>query len=307
MAKTSLKIGCLPIVDHLILGLTKHKFEKGLEKSEFADIELVKMLGWNEVGDALMNGSVDLALMLAPYAMDIYFAKKNIKLILLSHRDGSIIVTNKRANIGSLADFKNKTVLIPYQASMHHIIFHKLMQAEGLSVGVGKDVMTEVVAPGQIPMMIEYDSAGAIAGYIVAEPFGTLVVNAGLGEILKLSKEIIPSHACCSLVARDEIVQKHPEAVQELVSSLVQSGLSVKAQPEEAIKVAVEFLGQAEDVVRTVLEGGRVSTDSLMPVLSEFEQMQDYLVDTVTTPSLSGKIDVGEFVDLSFAKAAGAK
>jgi NitT/TauT family transport system substrate-binding protein len=247
--------------------------------------------------------------MLAPYAMDIYFARKNIKLILLSHRDGSIIVTNKRANISTLSDFKNKTVLIPYQASMHHVIFHKLMQAEGLSLGIGKDVTTEVVAPGQIPMMIEYDTEGIIAGYIVAEPFGTMVVNAGFGEILRLSKDIIPSHACCSVVARDEIVEKYPEAVQELVSSFVQSGLSVKAQPEETVKTAVAFMTQTEEVVKTILEDPRerVCTDKLMPVLSEFEEMQNYLIDTVTVPSLSGKIDVDKFVDLRFAEAAGAK
>ena len=309
MAKTKLKIGYLPIIDHLILGITQHKFENQLEKNEFADVELVKMFGWNEVGDALINASVDIAFMLAPYAMDVYFAKKNIKLILLSHRDGSIIVTNKRANINSLADFKGKTVLIPYQASMHHIIFHKLMQSEGLSVGIGKDVTTEVVAPGQIPMMIEYDEAGMIAGYIVAEPFGTMVVNAGFGNILKLSKDIIPSHACCCVIAREEITEKYPEAVQELVNSFVQSGLSVKAQPGETVKTAVPFLSQTEDVVKAVLEDprGRVSTDKLMPVLSEFEEMQNYLIDTVTAPSLSGKIDVDKFVDLRFAAAAGAK
>ena len=309
MAKTKLNVGYLPIIDHLILGITKNKFDTQAEKNEFADIELVKMFGWNEMGDALINGSVDIAFMLAPYAMDVYFAKKNIKLVLLSHRDGSIIVTNKKANISSVKDFKGKTVLIPYQASMHHIIFHKLAQSEGLSLGIGKDVTTEVVAPGQIPMMIEYDADGIIAGYIVAEPFGTMVVNAGFGDILNLSKDIIPSHACCSIIVRDEIAEKYPEAVQELVSSFVQSGLSVKGQPEETIKTAVDFLGQPEDVVRAILEDprGRVSSDKLMPVLSEFEEMQNYLIDTVTTPSLSGKIDVDKFVDLKFAAAAGAK
>ena len=309
MGKTKLKIGYLPIIDHLILGITKHKIDNQLEKNEFFDIELVQKFGWNEVGDSLIDGSIDVAFMLAPYAMDIYFAKKNVKLILLSHRDGSIIVTNKRANISSLKDFKNKTVLIPYQASMHHVIFHKLIQAEGLTLGIGKDVMTEVVAPGQIPMMIEYDSEGIIAGYIVAEPFGTMVVNAGFGEILKLSKEIMPSHPFCAIIARDEIVEKYPEAVQELVNSFVQSGLSAKNNIGETVKIATSFLNQKEDVIKTILEDPRerVSTDKLMPVLKELDEMQNYLVDTVSVPSISGKIDLEKFVDLKFAAAAGAK
>jgi NitT/TauT family transport system substrate-binding protein len=151
MSKKTLRVGYLPIIDHLILGMAK---EKQLEKVE---LQLEKKFGWNEIGDALKAGEVDVAFMLAPYAMDLFYSEKNVKLLLLSHRDGSIVVANKAAKVTSLADFKGKTVLIPFQSSMHHILLHKRLQAEGLSVGIGKDVTTEVVAPGQIPMMIEYD------------------------------------------------------------------------------------------------------------------------------------------------------
>jgi len=306
MSKT-LKVGYLPIIDHLILGLTKNKIDNKLEDTP--DVELVQKFGWNEVGDALMDESIDMAFMLAPYAMDLYHAKKNIKLLLLSHRDGSIVVTNKRANVNTLQDFKGKTVLIPYQASMHHALFHKLLASEGLSLGIGKDVMTEVVAPGQIPMMIEYDQEGMIAGYIVAEPFGTVVVNAGFGNILSLSKEISDSHPCCGVVVRDEIIEKHPETVQALINSFVKSGLEVKSDKEGTLKTALAFLNQPEDVVKAILDDPkeRVTTDKLMPTLEELDAAQNYLIDTVSIPAISGKIDMEKFVDLSFAKAAGAK
>ncbi|MCL2386673.1 MAG: ABC transporter substrate-binding protein [Defluviitaleaceae bacterium] len=303
MAKQTLRVGYLPIIDHLILGMTK---EKQLEK---VDLEMVQKVGWNEIGDALKAGEVDVAFMLAPYAMDLYYSEKNVKLLLLSHRDGSIVVANKRANINSLSDFKGKTVLIPFQASMHHILLHKRLQEEGLSVGIGKDVTTEVVAPSQIPMMIEYDADGFIAGYIVAEPFGTQVVNSGLGDILSLSKDIMQNHPCCAVVVKQDVVEKHPEAVQELITSLVESGKAVFGDIESTIKTAVDFLGQPEPVVRAVLTdpNRRVSMDKLMPKADEFNYMQDYLIDTVTTPALSGKIDVNAFLDLSFAKNAGAE
>ncbi|MCL2398842.1 MAG: ABC transporter substrate-binding protein [Defluviitaleaceae bacterium] len=306
MAK-KLKVGYLPIIDHLILGITKNKIDNGLEDTP--DIELVEKFGWNEVGDALMEGSIDMAFMLAPYAMDLYHTKQNIKLLLLSHRDGSIIVTNKRANINNLQDFKGKTVLIPYQASMHHVIFHKLLQEAGLSLGIGKDVVTEVVAPGQIPMMIEYDQEGTIAGYIVAEPFGTVVVNGGHGDILKLSKDVTPAHPCCGVVVRDEVIAEHRDTVQALINSFVKSGLEVKSDKENTIKTAVSFMKQPEEVVRAILEdpSERFTADRLMPTLEELDAAQNYLIDTVSMPAISGKIDMSKFVDLSFAQAAGAK
>jgi len=307
MAKT-LKVGFLPIIDHLILGITKFKVDNKLEP-ETPNIELVQKFGWNEIGAALFAGEIDMAFMLAPYAMDLFHAKPNIKLLLLSHRDGSVIVTNKKANISTIQDFKGKTVLIPYQASMHHVMFHKLMESEGMTMGIGNDVVTEVVAPGQIPMMIEYDVEGQIAGYIVAEPFGTVVVNAGHGEILKLSKEIQPNHPCCAVVVRDEIIQQEPETVQALITSFVRSGLSVKNTRDVVVKIATPFLNQSEEVIRKVLEdpNERVSTDRLLPSLEELDAAQKYLVETVSTPAISGLIDMEKFVDLSFAKAAGAK
>ena len=302
MAKQTLKVGYLPVIDHLILGMAK---EKQLSN---VDIQLEQKTGWNEVGEALKAAEIDVAFILAPYAIDIFFSEKNVKLLLLSHRDGSIIVANKAANISSYADFKGKMVLIPFQSSMHHILLHKRLQQEGISVGINKDVMTEVTAPGQIPMMIEFDSAGMIAGYIVAEPFGTQVVNKGLGNIVNLSKDIVSDHPCCAVVARQDVIDKHPEAIQEFITSLVECGKEVYSNLESTIKTATSFLGQEEAVVRAILEDSnrRVSMDKLMPKAEELAFMQDYLMDTVTTPSLSGKIDVNAFLDLSFATKAGA-
>jgi NitT/TauT family transport system substrate-binding protein len=309
MAKTSLKIGYLPIIDHLILGISKFKAEKYPVLFPHSDIEMVQKSAWNEVGNALMAGAIDMAFMLAPYAMDLYSAKKNIKLLLLSHRDGSVLVTNKKANITKLEDFKGKIVLIPYQASLHHVILHKVLSSAGLTLGLGKDVTTEPVAPGMIPAAIQFDEEGAIAGFIVADPFGTVVVSAGHGDVLKLSKEVVPDHPCCAIVARDEVIQNHPEAVQELIKSFVQSGSVVRQDIEKTIPVAMNFLNQPEPVVRAIMEdkNERFSTERLMPKLDELEEIQNYLIDTVTIPALSGKIEMDKFVDLRFAQAAGAK
>ena len=58
MGKTTLKIGHLPIIDHLVLGITNHKIRNQLEKNEYADIELQRMFSWNEVGGAFEVGVV---------------------------------------------------------------------------------------------------------------------------------------------------------------------------------------------------------------------------------------------------------
>lgn len=305
--KPTIRVGHLPITDHLILGVTKAKLLKGTEKFQYSDIETVSMRGWNSIGEALQEGSIDIAFMLAPYAMELFGAGLPIKLVLFSHKSGSIIVTNNRAEIETLEDFRGKTVLIPYHLSVHNMLFDKLLTEKGLETGVGKDVVFEVVAPSQIPEIIEWDDQGEIGGYIVAEPFGSQVINAGLGSEFMLSKDIWPDHPCCVVVARDELVQRNPDAVQEFVQSLVKSGTLVMERPDVAAKVGASFLNQSVEVMESVLKDPRkkVTTDKLMPIPDELETMQTYLTEKIS--AMSRKIDLEKFIDTGFAGAAGAK
>lgn len=305
--KIELKIAHLPITDHLILGITKYKLEKEMEAFQYLTPKIIPMTDWNSIGDAVTAGEVDIAFILAPYAMEIYNQLKNIRLILLSHKSGSVIVANKKANVKSLEDFKGKTVLIPYHLSMHHMLLDQLLRERGLEPGIGKDVKFEVIAPSQIPEVISWDEKGEIGGYIVAEPYGAQVIAEGNGELLYLSKDIWPKHPCCVVIARDELIQKYPDAINEFVTSLVKSGKSIKAQPENAAKIGAVFLNQKYEVIHQVLSdpADRLETTELFPVLNDLEKMQNYLTSTIS--AMSNKIDLEKFCDLQFARAAGAK
>ena len=37
------------------------------------------MTGWNNIGDELISGKIDIAFMLAPYAMETFNTKQNIR------------------------------------------------------------------------------------------------------------------------------------------------------------------------------------------------------------------------------------
>ncbi len=306
-SKLDLKIGHLRITDHLILGVTMDKINTGKEVSRYSEIETIAMTGWNNIGETLVNGEIDIAFMLAPYAMELFHSGQKIKLILFSHKSGSIIVANKRANITKIEDFKGKTILIPYYISVHHMLIDKLLNEKGLTTGVGNDVVFEVVAPSQIPKVIEYDEAGDIGGYIVAEPFGTQVIHDGFGEELTLSKDIWPNHPCCAIVVREDILAKNQDAIHELTQSLVNSGNFIHENVDEAAKIGAQFLNQDYEVMHKVLTSppDRVTSNALFPVLQDLDIMQTYLTENIS--AMSGKIDIEKLVDTSFAEAAGAE
>lgn len=288
------------------MGITADKIQKGIESFDYFDLELRPYQGWNPLAGDLRAGVIDAACVLAPIAMELFHAGKKINVILQTHKSGSTIVTNKRANIRSLEDFKGKAVLIPHYLSVHHLLFDKLLRDNGLDIGAGKDIVFDVAAPSEIPEIIEWDEKGKVGGFIVAEPFGSQVIKAGYGEEFKLSKDIWPNHPCCVLAIKEEVSEKNPDAVLELVTSLVKSGQFINENPEQASEIGATFLSQDIDIIKRVLMNpGRVTFNELFPVLKDFDYIQTYLTSTIQ--AMSDKINLDKFIDTQYAREAGAK
>ncbi len=304
--KKTLKIGHLPITDHLILGVTADKLKSGQETFQYSEIEAKSYRGWNPLAEDLRKGELDAACILAPLAMELYQSGVPINLVLQTHKSGSTLIKNKRANIETIEDFKGKSILIPHYLSIHHLLFDRYMREQGLEVGAGKDIIFDVVAPTDIPEILEWDEKGLVGGFIVAEPFGMQVVKSGLGEEMAMSKDLWADHPCCVLVVREDVVGKNPDAVQELTNSLVASGKFVTQNVDEASKIGAGFLNQTEDVVKSVLADPkqRVTMNELFPVMDDYEYIQEYM--TTKIEGMSKKINLEKFVDTRFASEAGA-
>ncbi len=304
--KPTIKVGYLNITDHLVLGVTERKVMKREEIFKYANLETRPFVDWGTLSVAFSRGDINAAFMLAPLAMDHFRKGEDVRLILLGHKNGSVLITNKKANIKTISDFKGKDVLIPYHLSTHNILLHKLLKENNLSIGIGKDVEVQTVAPSKIPTYMEIDEAGKIGGFLVAEPFGSNVINAGLGDEFELSKNIWPDHPCCVLVIKTDMIRYFPNAVQEFTNSLVASGKFIANNVKEAAKIGVFFLNQDINVVERVLTNpmDRITTDNLMPQVEDFKKIQDYI--TTEMGAIHEKIDIKKFIYTQFAQEAGA-
>ncbi|GAB4481086.1 MAG: ABC transporter substrate-binding protein [Anaerolineales bacterium] len=305
--KPTLTFGHLKITDHLLLGIAKEHHQDSTTPYKYFQLETKAYRGWNPLADDLKAGNIDGAFILAPLAMEIYYGNKNIQMILQAHKSGSIVIKNRRANIQRVEDFKGKNVLIPHYLSVHHLLFDRLLRESGLEIGPGKDVILDVVAPSDIPEIIEWDEKGQVGGFIVAEPFGTQVVKAGYGEEFALSKDLWPNHPCCVVVVKKEVVEKYTDAIYEFTTSLVEAGKFAESQPEQAAQIGSNFLDQSFEVIKTVLTEpkDRVTYAELKPVIDDFEYMQSYLTNEIQ--AMSDKIDLEKFIDYRFAEEAKAQ
>jgi NitT/TauT family transport system substrate-binding protein len=259
-------------------------------------------MGWPDMVNKLEGEDLDGAFILAPSAMDLYKSGIPIRMVLLGHKTGSIFIKRRGAGIEKIEDFKGQTIIIPYQLSIHHMLIHRLLSEAGLTPG--KDVMFETLAPIQMPEALEYGEEDNLGGFIVAEPFGSVSLKAGHGDIFSLSKDLWPKHPCCVFVVKENIINNHPDALQELVNSLVNSGNIAANNVDEAAAVGAGFLKQDADLIKSILTEppDRIITNELLPNTDDFDKMQNYMCDNMGV--LKGKIDLDKFIDPKFAKEA---
>lgn len=310
--KVKLRMAHIQITDHIILGVLKHWIAKGEVTPEHFELETQCMPGWNPVQEALEKGSVDGALILAPIAMDLYNYGAPIKLILFAHRSGSIFVRSRKGEYGEPYQnfFRKRSFLIPHKMSVHHMLAHMFFQGVGLNASMEKgddvDVNFEVVAPVNMPNFLKENTEAC--GFMVAEPIGTKSIAANIAELQFLSNELWKNHPCCVVTVRNELTEKHAEAVQELTNLLVRAGKFVESRPDTAAEIAVNFLdpekkmGLQVPVLQNVLkEPEGIKTGDLYPSKEDLGKMQSYMHNTMKVGAV---VDLDGFVDTRFAEVA---
>ncbi|MBP2638249.1 MAG: transporter, substrate-binding protein, aliphatic sulfonates family [Firmicutes bacterium] len=290
--KPTLKIGYLPITDHLTMiahGQTEYR--------QFI-LEPVKFSGWAELAEALKGGAIQGAFALTPIGMSLKQKGVPIKAVFLGHRNGSVLTAKNSADLTKVEELKGKTIAIPSRFSTHNILIHKLLTEKGINPN--SDVKLLDMSP---PEMVNALSTGKVDAFIVAEPFGGQAELQKVGKVLVLSKDIWPDHICCVLNLHEEVIQKQPEAVEELVGSLAKAANFIEQNPQEAAKLSLKYLGQKQEVIEHVLTNpkGRITFANLVPELKDFSATQDYLVQFGITKD---KIDLVQYIDDRFAKKA---
>jgi NitT/TauT family transport system substrate-binding protein len=290
--KPSLKIGYLPITDHLTMIAHSQVEFRGFV------FEPVKFSNWAELSEALKAGAIQGAYALTPIGLSLKQKEVPIKTVFLGHRNGSVLTGKLSPEINSIADLKGKTIAIPSRFSTHNLLLQKSLLEYGIKPDA--DVKLLDMAP---PEMVNALATGKVDAFIVAEPFGGQAELQKVGKVLVLSRDIWPDHICCTLNIREDVVAQQPELVQELVSGFAKAAKFIDGNPQEAAKLSVKYLGQKVEVIEHVLTNpkGRITFNDLVPRLADFEATQNYMLRFGVTKE---KVDLAQYIDDRFAKKA---
>jgi NitT/TauT family transport system ATP-binding protein len=200
MKGTVLSVGFMPLVDAAPLIVAQ---EMGFAAEEGLALDLHRAPSWSTLRDMLSFGQVEAAHMLSPVpvasALGLGGAHAKLSAISVLSINGTVIgISNALAQQmrgqGYGFDFRDayaagKALIaasgarlrigVPFPFSMHAELLYYWLSALGLPAPQGVDIKT--VPP---PLMADAIKAGEIDAFCVGEPWGSIAVENGVGELL---------------------------------------------------------------------------------------------------------------------------
>lgn len=260
--------------------------------------------GFPEIKEALISNQMQAAFMVAPMAIALRAQGVPVKIVYLGHRYGSAAVVHENGPVKTFADLKGRTVAIPSRFSDERLIIFRGLAQHGMTA---EDVRMVEMAPPDMPGALH---ARAIDAFVVGEPYPSQAEMAGFGRVLFHAREYWPDYISCVLVARQDVIDAKPEAVQVLVDGIARSGLWLdnpqRRRPRR--EHAADFVGrfyfrQDPRLLAWALTNplDRVEYQPLTPLRKDFELIVRLMRQTGV---LDREIDFEEYVDPQFAEGA---
>jgi NitT/TauT family transport system substrate-binding protein len=218
------RIGYLPITDSspLLVAHARQLFEQ-----EGLKVEPPRLFrSWAQIVEAFMAGQVNVVHLLSPMTIWArYGSKFPAKVVAWNHMAGSALTV--APSIQSVKDLGGKKVAVPFWYSIHNVVLQHLLRENGLTVVTkpadslkANEVALSIMAPADMGPAL---ANGAIAGFIVAEPFNAAAETNGIGRVLRFTGDVWRDHACCVVTMLESDLNDRPEWSQKVVNGIVKA------------------------------------------------------------------------------------
>ncbi len=260
--------------------------QKGYFQEEGLEVEVAGVYnsGPEEMG-AFQAGALDIGYVgAAPAILAVANGKANVVAVAQANLNGSALVASPASGARSVSDLKGKKVAVPNVGTVQDFLLRKALSEENLTV---HDIQEVYMAP---PQMLAALSTSSVDACLVWEPFVSQMVTQGWGRIVSLSSDIWEDHPCCLVVAGEEFLREHPDAVDALVRAHQRATAFLQDHSEEALSLAAEFTGLKVDVVDMALSHITYKAEIGVGGLREYAQF-------LTDQGLAKIVDIEAFLD----------
>lgn len=292
---TPLSIAFLPLTDSAPLIVAR---ERGFAEAEGIALTLMRDTSWATVRDRLVYGQVQCAHMLAPLAVAVtlglsqapcpiaapFKLNDNGNALTLSSELAAALDPDPRNRVAdpvaTAHDFANAIGLHrrkPVIGIVHRFSSHALMLRYWLAfagVNPDRDVTLRVLPPS---LMVQALRLGEIDGFIAGEPWGSVAVAEGIGEIAAAGVNIWQRGVEKVLATRADWAQANGEQLDRLLRALDRAAAWCDDPANHADLATLlarrDHVGQPAELILQALAGRMPLTRG-----SEVAELPDFMV-----------------------------
>jgi NitT/TauT family transport system ATP-binding protein len=274
---TPLSIAFVPLTDAAVLVAAK---ERGFAEAEGIDLALLRTTSWATVRDRLVYGQVQAAHLLAPLAVAVTLGLSqqpaaiaapfklglNGNALTLAADFAAALdpisinrVTDPEATAhdfaGAIGLHRRKPVIgVVHRFSSHALMLRYWLGYAG--VDPDRDVTLRVLPPS---LMVEALRSRELDGFLVGEPWSSVAVDAGLGEIAAVGASIWRRGVEKVLGLREDWADANPDTVDRLLRALDRAAHWCD-QPENRAELAgllarPDYVAQPAALIERALSG----------------------------------------------------
>lgn len=276
MSLERITCGFIPLVDVAALAVAR---EIGFAAEEGIELDLRRENSWSNIRDKLALGLFDAAHMLAPMPIAMSLGLSRLKAPVIApfmlSVNGNVVGVSRRlgrklaarrgssffddageagAALKSALEGRPLRVGAPWPFSMHALLLDYWLGRAGFDLK--RDVSMTIAPP---PFMAEAMSAGEIDLFCVGEPWGSVAVEQGIGDLLLTGSAIWAFAPEKALGLRASVANEKPDAVDALLRACWRAARWAAA-PEHWSAVAEllseeAYLDQPAEVIERSLRG----------------------------------------------------
>ncbi len=264
-----ISMGYMPVITNMAAPLLDY----ASKDNEDLYFKALKFSSFAEMAEALRNGEIQVAFMIAPLAVVLRQQGEDVKVVYIGNRHESTFVANKDLNVHTLHDLVGKTVAVPMRYSGHNISLLKMMEEQGLS---GDFKIVELNPPDMASALI----SGSLDAYYVGEPFAAQTLKNGAASLVLHVEDVWSSFICNLVIVKQSLIDEEPETVRMFVEAAARSGFWAEKNPAEAAKMVSRYWSQPVDLVKYALTEpeGRTVYDQFIPKDDEMQEIADLMV-----------------------------
>lgn len=274
---TPIAIAFLPLTDSAILVAAK---ERGFAEEEGIALTLVRDTSWANIRDRLVYGQVQAAHLLAPLAVAVTLGLSQQPAALaapfrLGVNGNALTVSVEFAAaldpvarhriddpVATAHDFAAAIGLFrrkPIFGIVHRFSSHALLLRYWLrfaAIDPDRDVTLRVLSP---TLMVEALRAGEIDGFTAGEPWNSVAVDEGVGEIAAVGAKLWQRGVEKVLALREAWADANPELLDRLLRALDRAATwcddPVNREDLAALLAQPVYVGQATPLIARALGG----------------------------------------------------